>query len=289
MTKQVDRQWQVVARYDYMPFGEEVPASQPDKPYKRLFTGKARDTETGLDYFEARYLRSASGRFSTVDPVTTVQANLIDPERWNRYAYGRNNPLRWIDPSGKTVYVVTYSYGNESGDREFFLAASTRARDIERSKGFDSKKDKVLLLGVNSVEALETAIKRAAALGEKFGKIGEVALFSHAGPEDGPLFRSGGSRSYTNEQDKYRLLSLAITWESPSSIAGFYGCNTAEFAQMFADAQRVSTYGFDDGTTFSSRPDTKNYGYVGGRASELYMLTQRGHLPPIRLDPTTRR
>ncbi len=54
VTKQVNGQWQVVARRDYMPFGEEVaPPSLPQE--KRLFTGKERDHETGLDYFEARY------------------------------------------------------------------------------------------------------------------------------------------------------------------------------------------------------------------------------------------
>jgi RHS repeat-associated protein len=33
------------------------------------FTGKERDTESGLDYFEARHYASALGRFMSVDPV----------------------------------------------------------------------------------------------------------------------------------------------------------------------------------------------------------------------------
>jgi len=90
-----------------LPFGEEcltgpclanpgVGAGQP-----RKFTGKERDAETGLDYFGARYYGSKIGRFTTVDPVYTWKENLADPQRWNRYAYSLNNPLRYVDPNGK--------------------------------------------------------------------------------------------------------------------------------------------------------------------------------------------
>jgi RHS repeat-associated protein len=103
---------QVVERHDYLPFGEEcttgpcaanlaLGSGQP-----RKFTGKERDAETGLDYFGARYYGSKIGRFTTVDPVYTWQENLVDPQRWNRYAYARNNPLRYVDPDGKHPILV---------------------------------------------------------------------------------------------------------------------------------------------------------------------------------------
>jgi RHS repeat-associated protein len=103
---------QVVERHDYLPFGEEcttgpcaanlaLGGGQP-----RKFTGKERDAETGLDYFGARYYGSRIGRFTTVDPVYTWQENLLDPQRWNRYAYARNNPLRYVDPDGRTIRVA---------------------------------------------------------------------------------------------------------------------------------------------------------------------------------------
>jgi len=96
VTKQVNGQWQVVARHDFMPFGEEV-APPPPPSDKRLFTGKERDSETGMDYFGARYYRAGLGRFPTVDPVG---GRLADPQTLNRYAYARNNPLRYVDPTG---------------------------------------------------------------------------------------------------------------------------------------------------------------------------------------------
>jgi len=85
VTKQVNGQWQVVARYDFMPFGEEI-APQVPPPYKRLFTGQERDAETAQDYFGARYYRTDLGRFTTVDPELNMKDAVADPQRWNRFA-----------------------------------------------------------------------------------------------------------------------------------------------------------------------------------------------------------
>jgi RHS repeat-associated protein len=57
------------------------------------FTGKERDAETGLDYFGARYMAAAQGRFTSPDRPFMDQ-RVSDPQSWNLYTYGRNNPLR---------------------------------------------------------------------------------------------------------------------------------------------------------------------------------------------------
>ncbi len=64
-------------------------------------TGKERDTETGLDNFGARYNTSSMGRFMSPDPLGGGRR---DPQTLNKYAFSRNNPLRFIDPTG--LYVV---------------------------------------------------------------------------------------------------------------------------------------------------------------------------------------
>jgi RHS repeat-associated protein len=51
-------------------------------------------------YFGARYYGSRIGRFTTVDPALDQEA-LLNPQKWNRYAYSRNNPLRYVDPDGR--------------------------------------------------------------------------------------------------------------------------------------------------------------------------------------------
>lgn len=91
----------VIEQHDYLPFGDEWNPTPGDQP--KRFTGKERDPETGLDYFGARYYGSKIGRFTTTDPVYTWRENLVDPQRWNRYAYARNNPLRYVDPDGRQI------------------------------------------------------------------------------------------------------------------------------------------------------------------------------------------
>jgi RHS repeat-associated protein len=66
-----------------------------DLPYK--FTGHELDNETGLYYCGARYYDASQGRFLTPD---TIVQSPGDPQSLNRYAYARNNPLAFVDPSG---------------------------------------------------------------------------------------------------------------------------------------------------------------------------------------------
>ncbi len=68
--------------YDYLPFGEEIgglyPASAAVRGTQRLeFTSKERDAETGLDYFGARYMSSAQGRFTSPDVPLIAQRPVI--------------------------------------------------------------------------------------------------------------------------------------------------------------------------------------------------------------------
>jgi RHS repeat-associated protein len=64
---------------------------------RKKFTGYERDTETGLDFAQARYYSNAQGRFTSPDPLM-ASAKATDPQSWNRYAYVVNNPLKFIVP-----------------------------------------------------------------------------------------------------------------------------------------------------------------------------------------------
>jgi len=83
---------------DYYPYGGEIPVVNND-PNHFKFTGKERDSESGNDYFGARYYASTMGRWLSPDKPFADQ-HLIDPQSWNLYEYGRNNPLIHVDPTG---------------------------------------------------------------------------------------------------------------------------------------------------------------------------------------------
>jgi RHS repeat-associated protein len=131
----MDASGAVVERVDYHPFGTEIPAEAGSwrtqiagyglsAPTTRLrFTGKERDSETGLDFFESRYYSSAQGRFTSPDefkggfldafsgqpafqPGPLPYADLGDPQTLNKYAYVRNNPLRYTDPNGHCIFAI---------------------------------------------------------------------------------------------------------------------------------------------------------------------------------------
>jgi len=81
---------------DFYPFGGER-AYTDTCPQNYKFTGKERDSESGLDNFGARYNSSQFGRFMSPDPLG---GSLIDPQTLNKYSYVRNNPINLTDPTG---------------------------------------------------------------------------------------------------------------------------------------------------------------------------------------------
>ena len=74
------------------------------------FTGKERDTESGNDYFGARYYSSAMGRWMSPDWSEKAEpvpyAKLDNPQSLNLYSYVLNNPLRLVDEDGHADVVA---------------------------------------------------------------------------------------------------------------------------------------------------------------------------------------
>ena len=99
----------VVSRHDYMPFGEELGSGVGGRTVgmgfsvadglRQKLTSYKRDSETGLDFAEARFYSSGQGRFTSVDPLM-ASAQRSNPQTLNRYSYVSNSPLTQIDPSG---------------------------------------------------------------------------------------------------------------------------------------------------------------------------------------------
>jgi len=93
----------VKEQYFYYPYGG-MQSSTGSDPNHYKFTGKERDSESGLDMFGARYYGSSLGRFMTPDnPKFSEKAN---PQTWNLYSYVGNNPLNRVDPTGHNWFCV---------------------------------------------------------------------------------------------------------------------------------------------------------------------------------------
>ncbi len=90
-------------------------------------TGKERDTESGLDYFGARYYGSNMGRFMSPDPLLS-SGRPENPQTWNRYTYGLNNPLSIIDPTG-LYNLVNNCAGDDSKCNKAFAQDAKNLKD----------------------------------------------------------------------------------------------------------------------------------------------------------------
>jgi RHS repeat-associated protein len=126
---------------DYAPFGEEIPSSVGSRSgtgcygssfaFAQKFTGKERDGESGLDYFLARYMSSPQGRFTSPDPLVwqswqtgneeeqgRFREFISNPQNFNLYTYGLNNPLKYNDPTGLDVEIAISFVGDISDEEK---------------------------------------------------------------------------------------------------------------------------------------------------------------------------
>jgi RHS repeat-associated protein len=153
---------QVVARHDYLPFGDEIYGlggrtaaqgfGQPDTTRQR-FTGYEHDPESGLDFAESRYYHHGLGRFTSADPLNIILGRqsaggskesenefrfyLIIPQQWNKFIYCVDNPLRYVDPDG---YDPTVVYLNIIFDQNSHYSMEEK-QEIMRQYFEQTKKD----------------------------------------------------------------------------------------------------------------------------------------------------
>ncbi len=93
-------------------------ASQSLNRVQSRYTGKERDTESGLDYFGARYYSSNMGRWMSPDwadkPEAVPYSSLDNPQSLNLYGYVLNNPRSHADADGHCcdpLDVVNFAIG----------------------------------------------------------------------------------------------------------------------------------------------------------------------------------
>jgi len=95
----------------YYPYGSVRAGGMTGTDKK--FTGQQEEgTAFGLYDYGARFYGTKLGRFLSADPLVVSPG---DPQMLDRYAYVRNNPLNYIDPSGLSMVIVCGTNQNCEG------------------------------------------------------------------------------------------------------------------------------------------------------------------------------
>ncbi len=197
---------------DLVAFSALVPGAHDCELLRVEFTGKERDAETGLDYFGARYLSAAQGRFTSPDPPLLDQ-DPGDPQSWNLYAYVRNNPLKFVDLTGNDC-IYTNNFSTDG--------------TVSVERGSCSQKGGTFVDGTINVDSLSYD-RKTNALGYSYandaagtGGAGTLGLRSAPSGDElrlGALPRAG---------------QLAGPVADPRFIAGFYGASTLAGYALYA-------------------------------------------------------
>jgi RHS repeat-associated protein len=239
-----DASGEVFQHLEYIAFGEtfvEEHSNTDRTPY--LFNGKELDEETGLYYYGARYYDPRITLWLSVDPMVEKYPAI------SGYTFTLNNPLSVVDPDGADVYIIVY---DSQKDSRFESAAKTREREIMEQKGFDPKKDHVYMIDVSDLGKVEGEVKKAIndAKEKGYGKTVEASFYTHGGM-DGPTGGVETSGDYNlaketgwaldgNQLSPDGWKNIDWNFDEKRSIASFYGCQTAGFAENFFSYSNVA-------------------------------------------------
>jgi RHS repeat-associated protein len=160
-------------RINYSPWGEG--AAPVDGTG---FTGHVMDLDTGLTYSQQRYYDPVPGRFQNVDPISARTSG----DNFNRYAYGVNNPYKFVDPDGREAggAYATGEYTPKMSSYDGIGTAADFLPVIGDAKGiYDAYKNPTLANVAAAIVGLAGPLGDVAAKGIKAsGKVERVIELS---------------------------------------------------------------------------------------------------------------
>ncbi|MEU7429879.1 SpvB/TcaC N-terminal domain-containing protein [Streptomyces sioyaensis] len=138
-TLELDERARILTYEEYYPYGGtayQAVRAKTETPKRYRFTGRERDTETGLYFHGARYYAPWLCRWTSCDPIDTPQAS--------SYEYAHGNPVALVDLDGRNPTPPTHTIDdilefvrNQAG---FEAGASTSPGAINRTPlNFSSK------------------------------------------------------------------------------------------------------------------------------------------------------
>ncbi len=118
-----DRQGGFYQHLQYMPYGEVLVDKHRDRyvsPY--TFSAKEKDSESGYNYFGARYYTDNIMMWLSVDPMSDKYPSM------SPYMYCAGNPVMLRDPDGRKIDGVTYN----KKTKKFEYSQEAKERGTER-------------------------------------------------------------------------------------------------------------------------------------------------------------
>ncbi|MFN0100996.1 MAG: RHS repeat domain-containing protein [Bryobacteraceae bacterium] len=221
-------------RMDYAPFGAQVPRSG-EACYTGAatngipeFTGKQRDGETagtstpGLDYFGARYMSAAQGRFTSPDAPFADQ-HPEDPQSWNLYAYARNNPLVFVDPTGEAIELT----GDQKERDELLKRLQEATGDKKGQYLYANKVDGKYYVGIYA-NGKDGKAGSFSELGKAAGLVGQVVgsdkvaalqlVREGTGSPAGPFKPDNPAATFLDPGNPNRTLSALLSDKAPAVL-----------------------------------------------------------------------
>ncbi|MGG7095490.1 RHS repeat domain-containing protein [Shewanella indica] len=154
----------IISRSHYEPFGKRLGGDKAGIGY----TGHLQDEDLNLTYMQARYYDPLIGRFYANDPV-----GFRDVHSFNRYAYGNNNPYKYVDPDGKTgvlAYTPTSYPVGTTGMEKLSLE--------QQSAGVNAVMDAAPIVG--DIKAIQEAASNPTGVNIAAAAIGAIPLIGDA-------------------------------------------------------------------------------------------------------------
>ena len=121
----LDASGNMLKTYRYDAFGNEIdPEPLDTNPFR--YCGEYFDREIGTYYLRARNYDPRIGRFTTEDPAR---------KDLNYYVYGRNNPIKFTDPTGMASRIPLNNYYDSQEYQDFVKGNKKDPWDIAYHQG----------------------------------------------------------------------------------------------------------------------------------------------------------
>ncbi|MEW6126587.1 MAG: RHS repeat-associated core domain-containing protein [Acidobacteriota bacterium] len=225
----------VTSRLDYLPFGTEISAGiggrttammySASTTLRQKFTGHERDEESKLDFAQARYCSSVTGRFMSADDFLN-DTHVSDPQSWNLYVYVRNNPLRFVDSAGEEIEKKDGKVKFDSSGKTVTATFETGTREVVIN---GKKETRTVTIKGKFVEGTVYSTNN--------GKTTEIQAYQSKGPLQVVETNEKGETTFSGTVDEYEQYSNITHFRGWNNTSNCHGTTFANGEVWIQDNQ----------------------------------------------------